>query len=258
MAEGYDAELYALLHCGNPGDIEFYLAGCAGVAEVLELGCGSGRVLAALATAGHNVVGVDLHEGLLERAARRIADLPSATLLRGDITELDLGRRFDRVIIPYNTLYCLLDDAAVAAALSGARRHLSPGGQLLLDVYAADPVEPGEAVDEQAFCTPQHIVTLAGTAATIDVFERSRENAAEQRLDVTYTYVIRADDGEVTAPEYTLPQRYLFEPQLRQHLYDAGFEVLRFEGDFCGSPFALEHLHMVVTAVPIGSPQAGG
>jgi SAM-dependent methyltransferase len=250
VAEGYDAELYALLHCGNPGDLAFYLAACAPAKGVLEMGCGSGRILAALAAAGHRVVGVDLHEGLLQRAQQKVVDYPNASLVHGDITTLDLGQRFERVIIPYNTLYCLLDDAAVAAALKRAHEHLTPGGRLLLDVYAADPVDPGQAVDEEAFCTPQHIVTLAGTSATIDVFERSREDVANQRLDVTYTYVIRGDDGTVKAPEYALPQRYLFEPQLRAHLEAASFDVLAIDGDFAGSPYAADQLHMVVTAAP--------
>jgi tRNA G46 methylase TrmB len=43
------AELYRLTHRGNPGDVGFYRKLCSGVQSVLELGCGYGRLLAALA-----------------------------------------------------------------------------------------------------------------------------------------------------------------------------------------------------------------
>ena len=44
----YDAELYELLHSGTPGDLAFYRKWCRGADNVLELGCGYGRVLCAL------------------------------------------------------------------------------------------------------------------------------------------------------------------------------------------------------------------
>jgi SAM-dependent methyltransferase len=54
------ARLYALVHRGNAGDVDFYVRACAGAARVLELGCGTGRVLRAVAEVAGHVTGLDL------------------------------------------------------------------------------------------------------------------------------------------------------------------------------------------------------
>ena len=53
------AELYALTHRGTAGDVGFYRRACAGASSVLELGCGSGRLLKRLARPGRQLVGLD-------------------------------------------------------------------------------------------------------------------------------------------------------------------------------------------------------
>ncbi|MEZ4265484.1 MAG: class I SAM-dependent methyltransferase [Myxococcota bacterium] len=62
------ARVYDLLHRGTPGDIAFYRHVCAGAASVLELGCGSGRVLVELARAGLTMTGLDHDPAKLARA----------------------------------------------------------------------------------------------------------------------------------------------------------------------------------------------
>ena len=54
--------LYAPLHSGNEGDEDFCRAVCAGAHRVLELGCGSGRILAALSDQVTELFGVDSSE----------------------------------------------------------------------------------------------------------------------------------------------------------------------------------------------------
>ncbi|MCA9640188.1 MAG: class I SAM-dependent methyltransferase, partial [Myxococcales bacterium] len=93
MSEPYDAELYELTHRGNPGDVDFYLAACREAHSVLELGSGYGRIAIALAEAGHEVVGVELDPGLLDRArenAERVTLQGALEFHQGDMTELDL------------------------------------------------------------------------------------------------------------------------------------------------------------------------
>src|SRR5436305_176842 len=90
-------------------DIPFYsawAARCAG--DILELGCGSGRITEALAKNGRcDVVGVDLSPGQLELARRRLAAVGTHApkridLVAGDMTSLSLGRQFALIVIPYS------------------------------------------------------------------------------------------------------------------------------------------------------------
>src|SRR5690606_6471542 len=108
------AELYALLHQGTPGEVEFYRGVCAHVAEVLELGVGAGRIAGALARDGVRVVGVEQDAAMI---AIGRAENPKAKIewVTADMRSLNLGRRFERVLLPYNGLYTLASDADVVA-----------------------------------------------------------------------------------------------------------------------------------------------
>lgn len=107
-----DATARAIVEWVRPGD------------TVLELGCATGRMTAALCAAGATVVGVDRAEVYLARAAQR--GLADATFVQSDIVELDLPDRFDHVIVA-NVVHEVPDPAALFAT---AARHLAPGGHL--------------------------------------------------------------------------------------------------------------------------------
>jgi SAM-dependent methyltransferase len=106
---------------------------------VLELGCGTGRILAPVARAGVDVVGVDRSAPMLARAQARIrrAGLDArARLVRGDITRSPFRRRtrFAVVIAAYGILQSLLEDAELDAALAAAAGSLQSGGTLAADL----------------------------------------------------------------------------------------------------------------------------
>src|SRR5271165_7218240 len=80
---------------------------------VLELGCGTGRMLVPLAQAGLHVTGLDISQRMLERAAEKRARLEAAQhdrvrLVQGDMTLFDLGEQFPLVIIPFRPFQHLL------------------------------------------------------------------------------------------------------------------------------------------------------
>ena len=97
-------------------------------ARVLDAGCGTGRVAIRLAELGHDVVGVDLDEGMLDRARRDAPDLPWFV---ADLAELDVpGPLFDLVLTAGNVIPLVAagDEARVVTALA---RHVRPGGLLV-------------------------------------------------------------------------------------------------------------------------------
>ena len=113
--------------------------------QVLELAAGSGRIGIALARKGHAVTGLELSEGMLDRARSRTAHLPPAahdrlTWVQGDMGRLDLGaQRFGLIFVAYNSFWLLPTEELQSACLVGVRQHLAPGGRFVLDVFP--PVE---------------------------------------------------------------------------------------------------------------------
>jgi SAM-dependent methyltransferase len=244
----YPAELYELVHRGTPGDLLFYRRACAGSERVLELGCGYGRVLEALADLGTSVVGLERDPELLALAEARCGQLPREQAARielvlGDMRSFDLssgsdardGRPFDRILIPHSAIYCLLSEEECVQCLRCVARHMKPGARLILDAYMADSFhetcEPDDYVNDRL--DPVVSVEHGGTA--YDVFERSHWDRGNQRLDVTYEYLPKAG-GEVLQGGVT--HRYLLSGQLDALLERAGLRLVSLAGDWKGGPVA--------------------
>lgn len=247
MTSDYDPELYHLLHRGNPGDADWYQRRCSGSQRILELGCGDGRVLLGLAKAGVEVVGIDSSQSMLARCAERFHRAGQrAELICGDMAVFALPWRFDRIIVPFNSLYCLTTDGEQLACLRSARAHLAPGGQLLLDVYAADPVAASE--QEQAGVEEHLIAQFHDGQRHIEVYENSTEDLAAQQIDARYSYHSTWDDGRRDIEQWSILQRYLFPTQLIALLGRADLALEGFYGDFSEGPFTDSSMHMVVVA----------
>lgn len=105
-----------------------------GCRSVLEPGCGSGRMLVVLAGYGLEAVGIDISESMLELARAR-----GAEVVRADMTDFDLGRRFDGAVSLVSTVG-VLSAVAFASHLEAMVRHLEPGARYLVQqgVFGAD------------------------------------------------------------------------------------------------------------------------
>ena len=101
--------------------------------SVLELGCGSGTILAGLGRFA-TLSGVDISPEMLAIARDKA---PSAQLIEGDITDFELGERFDVVICVFDTLNHITSFDGWRALFACAHRHLEPGGLFVFDVNTA-------------------------------------------------------------------------------------------------------------------------
>jgi SAM-dependent methyltransferase len=101
-----------------------------GARTLLELGCGTGALLAGLA-GSYSVTGVDRSLEMLSLAARAV---PDARLAQADIQAMDLPDRFDVVICMFDTLNHVTTVDGWLAVFRGAYQHLSDGGLFIFDV----------------------------------------------------------------------------------------------------------------------------
>jgi len=108
-------------------------------ARVLELGCGTGRVLLPVAEVCGFILGVDSSPAMLEICRDKLAQAQiaraKADVALGDITALDVGEQFDLVIAPFRVFQNLATDAEVDGFFDSIRRHLSPGGSAILNAF---------------------------------------------------------------------------------------------------------------------------
>ena len=123
-------------------DVRFYgtLADERG-GPILDLGCGTGRLMVPLLRAGHVVVGVDRAPAMLARATARLRRLAPhirrrALLLRGDLRRLPVRRQFRFAVAAFHTVQHLATDRELTRFFAGVARTLLPGGWFAFDTFA--------------------------------------------------------------------------------------------------------------------------
>jgi SAM-dependent methyltransferase len=123
-----------------PDDIAFYQARLpTSNAAILELGCGTGRVLLPLAAMSSFIHGIDRSQAMLTHCLQKLqaAAIPptKARVELGDITQFALGRAFALIIAPYRVFQLLETEAQVDGLFRCVRTHLAPGGTCILNVF---------------------------------------------------------------------------------------------------------------------------
>jgi SAM-dependent methyltransferase len=228
------ADLYDLEHADYDEDIDFYTGFVESTGgPVLELGCGTGRLLVPIAAAGFPVTGVDSSATMLDRARNRVEGYGLqrlVTLHQASMTEADTapGGPFGVAIIALNGLMHLVTGAAQRAALRAIHQALDPRGQLLIDLPNPTP-DMLRAFD--------HSFTHEGTWFTgdgtrIDKMAARRLFPASQTVQTDLWYDQTAPKGEVRRTVTSYPMRYLYRAELELMLELAGFVEWQLYGSY--------------------------
>jgi SAM-dependent methyltransferase len=98
--------------------------------SLLELGCGTGSMLARLPSI-HSLTGIDRSPAMLDEARRKV---PGARLLEGDMRTFSFDERFDVIICVFDSLNHLLDFSEWEATFARVHGHLVQGGLFVFDV----------------------------------------------------------------------------------------------------------------------------
>jgi SAM-dependent methyltransferase len=230
------ARYYDVEHDALSADVALYceLARGAGGGPVIELGCGTGRVLAGLVRSGHAVVGVDISRPMLARAEERLRRIQPAgerwRLVAADVRDLALSERVRLVLAPLDLLgyFPTADDQV--RLLAAARRQLYPEGQLALDVafpsgaFIGQP--EGVLVHQWSHREPNGELVSKWWLRQFD--------AARQLQHLMALYDVAAPDGTLRRWVHELTLRYYYRYELEWLLQHAGFRV---EGVYGGYAF---------------------
>jgi SAM-dependent methyltransferase len=176
--EDYQRRFDALAAEGVDVHGEASLVAALDPASVLDAGCGTGRVAIELSLRGIEVVGVDADASMLDTARRRA---PEVTWVHGDMAMVDLGRRFDVVVMAGN-VPLFTPPGTQRALVAGCARHLAPTGALVagfqldgrytLEHYDDDAAAAG-LVLSQRFATWDREPFAPGGAYAVSVHGRA-------------------------------------------------------------------------------------
>lgn len=258
------ARYYDLQHASYTPDVPMYLQAArrvadVGVARILELGCGTGRVMVPLVEAGHYVLGVDASEPMLQRARQRLLNAAGGRydLLAADATGLRNllapGRdssTFDLAIIALNTFLHNLSRESQLAALGACRARLRAGGLLIVDLPPNDELayQP-DAADGNAYEFEARL-NDPDRNTVVDKYVHSRVLWARQEQWLRYRFEERAvDSNEVLRVETAgFRLRHVFKHEMELLLLRAGFADWAWHGDYDLSDYQEGSPRMIVFA----------
>jgi SAM-dependent methyltransferase len=238
---------YQAQHQDYLEDLPFWLSlAAAQGSPVLELGCGSGRVLLPLARSDCRVVGIDNDAGMLALIKAQISAGVGAriSLLLADITRIPLAERFNLIVMPCNTLSTLTRQAQ-ADVLRGVRFLLAPHG-----LFAASLTNPELLQQLPRRAEPEIEDTFAHPLTGEPVQVSSGWKMTPGVLIVTWHYDHLLPDGGVERLTSQVRHRLDSVQDYTQAFNAAGLSVERLYGDFDSSIYQPDSQSLIILARP--------
>jgi len=212
------------------GDIEFYVdEALTANGPVLEVGCGTGRVLIPTARAGVTIDGLDGSPAMLARCADKLraeadAVRSSVQLHEGDMRDFDLRRQFALVTIPFRPFQHLLTVDDQLACLTTIHRHLEREGRLILDLF--NPSLDYLANRQIGLEMPEGPPTTLPDGRHLErTFTVTQADRFAQINDIELIYNVTSADGRTRRRVHSFRMRYLFRYEAEHLLVRTGFEV---------------------------------
>ena len=238
-------ELYDTVYEDYLDDIPFYVEEAQRAhGPCLELGCGTGRILIPVASAGIEVTGLDLSGPMVARARRKVGALPAevqarVTLDEGDMRSFALPRKFALIYVPFRTFLHLMSAYDQVAALENIRRHLLPGGRLALNFFepALHLIVANSAPLTGALCRTGDEFRDPRSGNVLIEWATIHYHQLQQQIDQYFMYDELDNRGRVVNRTYrALRMRYIFRWEFEHLLARCGFDVEALYGSWDRGP----------------------
>ena len=257
----YDAfaRFYDLEYRDFTDDLDFYraMAQRAG-SPILELACGTGRVVIHLARAGFSVTGVDLSAPMLSIARRRVNAEPAdvqqrITLVHADMRSFRLPGRFRMAFYAINSFMHLMTPSDQVRSLKCVRRHLEQDGILVIDIFNPD-LALYDSAGRMFYERTMHDDT---THSSVTKLVTTAIDRARQVNRLTFCYDETTSHGTVQRTIAPISQRYLYRHEMEHLLERCGFALEQVYGNFRMDPASASTAKMIFVArrVPGPSPR---
>jgi SAM-dependent methyltransferase len=258
----YDARPdFGLLYDAMPAyearpDVPFYVRAAREAAgPVLELGCGTGRILLPMARAGATVVGIDGSRAMLARCRERLAAEPADVAARvriehADARDFALDATFALVVAPFRILQHVVTIEEQLRCIDCVARHLAPGGRFVFDVFNPSMTILASDRSEEREDTPEQRLPDGRTVRRAVRIPRVRWT--EQVSDTELVYYVAERPG--ATPErhvQAFPMRWYLRAELVHLLARGGLRVDAVYGGFDESPLVDGAMEQVVVATRV-------
>ena len=198
--------------------------------RVLDVGCGTGRLLIPFLASGTDIVGVDASEEALaicrENARQRGL---TATLYQQEMQAIDLASRYSTIIVPGGSFHLVTNREQAVEALTRFYEHLEPGGVLALSLD-----DPDDELREEALgrWISKGVVNRSDGTEVHQERMPERIDQSEQLKSTLIRYRVVRDDQVILEQVHTMKMRLYFRDEIQKLLGRAGFrDAAGIDGD---------------------------
>jgi len=243
-----DAELYDVLFGDLGFDRDFYLELVRRAqGPVLEVACGTGRILLPCLQEGLDIDGLDLYPAMLSRLRHKAAELGlKPRLYQADMRDFTLPRRYALIFIAFNGFVHNLTTEDQLRTLRVCRKHLRPNGELVFNTFF-----PGMEIlgGQQGVPILEHEAPHPRTGLPVRIYDTRTLNRIEQIQHSSIEIQELDPEGRVAASHKSeTDMRWTFKPEMELLLQVAGFKRWQICGGFDGRPLGSENDLMVTSA----------
>jgi SAM-dependent methyltransferase len=243
-----DGTLYDRIFESLDFDVAFWLdVARGGAGPVLDLGCGTGRVLVRLAEAGIDVDGLDAAPAMIARLDEKLAARGLAARAQvGDMRDFTMPRRYARVLCAFNAFAHCATTEDQLATLRCVREHLLPEGALVL--HQSYP-GPAYWAGEDGVPVFEHETPPEADGHRLQMWDTRQKNVVEQfQRSETEVRELDASGACVRSVRFVTAQRWAYRFELELLFRAAGFARSEIQGDFAGEPLTRPDQQMVAWA----------
>jgi len=269
-AGGYEHEAFIAEFYDNiPGyrgreDVDYFVdAARRSGGPVLEVACGTGRVLLPIAREGIPITGMDLSPHMLRICRERLASEPGAVraiakTVLADMRRFDLGSRFNLVTLPFRPFQHLSTVEDQLSCLASIHRHLSDDGMLILDLF--NPWLPALVADNVGQeLSPDPPFTMPDGRRVVRRTKFVSKDLFNQVNHMEMIYYVTHPDGREERLVHAYRMRYLFRFEAEHLLARCGFRLLNVYADFRRNPYGSTYPgELVIEARKVAAEVTGG
>lgn len=227
MMKVYDemAKYYDLIY-NDQLDLNFYMREAKNTrGSVLEVACGTGRILLKLLAEGIDVTGIDISQGMIDTLSEKAKKLGlNPDVFKADMLDFKIDKKFKLIIVPYRSFLHLKSDDERKKVLTNFKNHLDKNGRLILHTYNPSQ-EDYEMTDQLHKFASENLTDPKGENYTLDWFLKYDPKSKMAHYEIELT--LKNDEKH----RFTMDISYLQKNQLFDLLKSSGYKNIK---AYCG------------------------
>jgi SAM-dependent methyltransferase len=210
---------------------------------IIDLACGTGRATIPLASKGYNLIGVDLHKGMLNEAKRKTSNLElKIEWIEQDCSKLDLNVKSNLIYSVGNSFQHFLTNEAQDGLLMSVNKHLETGGIFIFGTRFPNIEELLQPSTEEYWRS----YFDSETQNKVNVYTISKYDSLNQvQHNTTIRKYLNNDEEVVDEVRTNISLRYVFPKEMERILYENGFEIVSVYKDWNETPISDDSCEMV-------------